>query len=762
VGLESVGTRPGGLNRYLADLVVAERGIGIDASAIVLGDEPELDGPREGVSVVGRATGPMILRSSAIDRAVRGLGPIDVADVHFAAHALVAITIGSLRRTPVIVHFQGPWADESAASGASHANVRAKRAVERAVYRRASACITLSASFAQILERTYGIAPWSITVIPPGVDLERFSPGEAAGARARLGIDAEHVVLAVRRLVPRMGLDVLIRGWAASGPRATDLLAVVGDGPELAGLRELARALGVARTVRFAGRATDAELADWYRAADTTVVPSVALEGFGLVVLESLACGTPVIGTDAGGLKEAIVSLGQGPAVRAGDVEGLADRLLVARSGPKSAATVATCRAIAEAHGWDAVARSHERIYERAIEGDDRLRVVVLDHTAVLSGGELAIARALGAVRDAAHVHVILADDGSLRSRLEASGATVEVATLASSARTLRSERVTAAGLSPGAVLEVARYVVWLARRLRALRPDVVHTNSLKAALYGGAAARLAGVPCVWHVRDRIESPPLSATAVRLVRTAARVLPTAVVANSASTLASVHVVDGTVLASPLDPSIRPRDRSAPHEGPLRVVTVGRLAPWKGQHIVLEAFAAAFPTDGAVLSVVGSPLFGEDDYAASLPAHAARLGVADRTVFTGFVDDVAQVLSDADVFVHASVRAEPFGQVVVEAMGAGLAVVAANAGGPAEVITQGTDGLLFAPGDVDALAGCLRLLGSDPALRDRLGRAATQSAARFRPEMLAPALLSVWQRAADTRRRRFGAKARGPR
>ena len=164
----------------------------------------------------------------------------------------------------------------------------------------------------------------------------------------------------------------------------------------------------------------------------------------------------------------------------------------------------------------------------------------------------------------------------------------------------------------------------------------------------------------------------------------------------------------------------------------------------------------------MLSVVGSPLFGEDDYAASLPAHAARLGVADRTVFTGFVDDVAQVLSDADVFVHASVRAEPFGQVVVEAMGAGLAVVAADAGGPAEVITQGTDGLLFAPGDVDALAGCLRLLGSDPALRDRLGRAATQSAARFRPEMLAPALLSVWQRAADTRRRRFGAKARGPR
>jgi glycosyltransferase involved in cell wall biosynthesis len=189
------------------------------------------------------------------------------------------------------------------------------------------------------------------------------------------------------------------------------------------------------------------------------------------------------------------------------------------------------------------------------------------------------------------------------------------------------------------------------------------------------------------------------------------------------------------------------------------VTVGRLAPWKGQHLVLEAFAAAFPVDGAVLAVVGAPLFGEDDYAASLPAHAARLGIADRTMFTGFVDDIAGVLGDADVFVHASVRPEPFGQVVVEAMGAGLAVVAAEAGGPAEVIANGVDGLLYAPGDVDALAGCLALLASDGALRDRLGLAAAEAAGRFRPDVLAPTLLEVWRDAAATGHGRRGRTTR---
>ena len=84
-------------------------------------------------------------------------------------------------------------------------------------------------------------------------------------------------------------------------------------------------------------------------------------------------------------------------------------------------------------------------------------------------------------------------------------------------------------------------YTVKLARRLRRLQPDLVHTNTLKSALYGGVAARAVGIPCLWHVRDRIDEDYLPRSAVIVIRVAARFLPTEVVANSRTTLATLHL-----------------------------------------------------------------------------------------------------------------------------------------------------------------------------------------------------------------------------
>jgi glycosyltransferase involved in cell wall biosynthesis len=97
-----------------------------------------------------------------------------------------------------------------------------------------------------------------------------------------------------------------------------------------------------------------------------------------------------------------------------------------------------------------------------------------------------------------------------------------------------------------------------------------------------------------------------------------------------------------------------------------------------------------------------------------------------------------------VAVHASVTPEPFGQVVVEAMAAGLPVVAAAAGGPAEVVTDGVDGILVPPGDVDRLAAALRRLAGDADLRDRLGQAGRVRAAAFRPEAVAASVMELYR------------------
>ena len=182
---------------------------------------------------------------------------------------------------------------------------------------------------------------------------------------------------------------------------------------------------------------------------------------------------------------------------------------------------------------------------------------------------------------------------------------------------------------------------------------------------------------------------------------------------------------------------------------LVVGIVGRLAPWKGQDVFLRAFAEAFPTGTERALVVGGALFGEDAYGDELRRLVVDLGIADRVEFTGHVDDVGAPLQRMHVVVHASVIAEPFGQVVVEAMAAGRAVVATAAGGPLEVIDDGVNGLLVPPGDVTVLAATLRRLADDEIEREALGALAVVRAADFRPERIAPDVLRLYRRLSTT-------------
>ncbi len=744
VGLEAPSMRSGGLNRYFVELVRAERAEGIDAEGVALGLAAE-----EGVRVV-RPRGPLLVRAYQLDRAIRRLAPPDVADLHFAGSAVLAVR-SALRRTPRVLHFQGPWAEESERTGARGANVAMKAVIERSVYRRADRVVTLSSAFGRLVADRYGVAPWRVVTIPPGVDTDRFSPGDPHAARRALGVEGR-VVLAVRRLVPRMGLDVLLAAWAQLARGPGDVLAVVGDGPLRAALEARAHELGVADSVRFPGRVDDQTLTTWYRAATVTVVPTDALEGFGLVVLESAACGTPVIATDAAGLPEAIELIGGGTVVGSGDAVPLAAALAHRLELPEDQEERTALRAAACSSSWAQVAKRHAALYESVLHGDDARSVVVLDHTALLSGGELALARAISGLAGAARVHVILAADGPLRARLESAGATVEVRELAAAARSLRRGEVRPGGLSVRTLALTARYTLALAGRLRELRPDVVHANSLKAGLYGCVAARLARVPVVWHVRDQVATPYLPSFAVRLVRAATRLLPDVVVANSDSTLRTVDARRGRVVPSPLDPALLDLHREPDGTGALRVTVLGRLAPWKGQDLALRAFARAFPEGGATLRVVGAALFGEDDYAAALPALAEELGISSRVRFDGFVEQVGDVLARTDVVVHTSTSPEPFGQVVLEAMGAGCAVVVADRGGPAELVHDGVDGLHYAMGDEAALADCLTRLEKDPALRARLADAATLAARAYTADRLAPLLLDAWTLAVDSRHR----------
>jgi glycosyltransferase involved in cell wall biosynthesis len=167
--------------------------------------------------------------------------------------------------------------------------------------------------------------------------------------------------------------------------------------------------------------------------------------------------------------------------------------------------------------------------------------------------------------------------------------------------------------------------------------------------------------------------------------------------------------------------------------------LGRIAPWKGQDLFLRSFAAAFPTGDERAVIVGAPMFGEEEYEQELHELAARLGLAHRVEFRGFREDVWWELASFDVLVHASVIPEPFGQVVLEGMASGLAVIAPDEGGPADVIVDGQTGRLFRSRDSKSLAATMLELRSDPGERLRLGNAARSAVADYNPRALAERL-----------------------
>jgi glycosyltransferase involved in cell wall biosynthesis len=733
----------GGLDRYYRDLLEHLP----EASGIVIG-EGNMSHRR--VIGVSRHEQPLACRLLAFWWAAqRAAENTDAVDAHFALYALAPLRFGRLSSKPVVVHFQGPWADENVAAGdGSRLRRSARRLIERATYGRADEAVVLSSAFRQVVVERYRVRPWNVSVVPPGVDLDRFTRGSIEDARRAIGLEPEaFVAVAVRRLVPRMGLDVLLEAWTEALDRLPpgSTLLIAGDGPLRAALAATVAERGLGDSVRLLGRVGERRLVDLYRAANVAVVPSTEHEGFGLVVIEAAACGAPSIVTAVGGLPEAVAELDPSLIVPPGDSGALRERLLRART---ERPTRSAARAHAERFEWSAVAERHRAILRRAAARSDvdaRLKVVYLDHVARLSGGEIALLRLLPHL-DRVTPHVVLAEDGPLVQQLHLAGISTEVLPLTDSVRHLRKGDVDHRGLSPRVAGATAAYVLRLAARLRQLRPDLVHTNSLKAGVYGSLAARIAGIPMIWHVRDRIEDDYLPHPAVLLVRRMSRHLATAVVANSRSTMETLAAPSRPVVIYSVLPEVLSEApmRQRTNGRPLTFGIVGRLAPWKGQDLFLRAFARAFPQGEERAAVVGGALFGEDEYARTLPGLAEALGIAGRVELRGHRADVWDELAAIDVLVHASVTPEPFGQVILEGMAAGVPVIAARAGGPAEILQDDVTGVLYEPADVGALASAMRRM-LDSRLRDRLTAAARHELGPYSPPVVAAELQALYDK-----------------
>ena len=292
-------------------------------------------------------------------------------------------------------------------------------------------------------------------------------------------------------------------------------------------------------------------------------------------------------------------------------------------------------------------------------------------------------------------------------------------------------------------IVETVRSARRLARIIRREGVAVVHVNEI-LDVYGGIAARIAGVPCVWHVRADISSWPYPLRAV-LPRIVAG-LSSEIIAVSASVEEEVFRLQGldTPKVSVIhDPGPDPAAcRSDLNGAAFRreigvsdraglVVLVAKLVEPKGHEVLIRAIPgvlASFPD--AHFVIVGGELEGlhHQRYAARLRRLPIELGVGSAVSFTGYRSDIPQIMAAADVVTHCSTHPDPFPGVVLQGMALSKAVVASDIGGPREQIDDGLSGILVAPGNSAELGRAITDLLGDPARRVSLGHVA---AARVR-------------------------------
>jgi len=247
-----------------------------------------------------RATEP--LDAVIIHQALAGLGPI-LARRHAASRWIYLCH--SLAHEEYETR-QGPTCS-TLATLRRQANLRARRAIERAVMSRCHRVVVLSQFMRQRVMSAHGISADGIALIPGAVDPRAFVPLEDRRlAKAALNLPGNRTILfTVRNLVPRMGLDNLLRAIETLKSTHHELLLVIGgEGPLHDQLQADIRRKRLSDVVRLIGFVPESQLGHYYQAADLVLIPSLQLEGFGLVMVEAMACGTPVLGTPVGAIPE--------------------------------------------------------------------------------------------------------------------------------------------------------------------------------------------------------------------------------------------------------------------------------------------------------------------------------------------------------------------------------------------------------------------------------------------------------------------------
>jgi glycosyltransferase involved in cell wall biosynthesis len=285
-----------------------------------------------------------------------------------------------------------------------------------------------------------------------------------------------------------------------------------------------------------------------------------------------------------------------------------------------------------------------------------------------------------------------------------------------------------------------------LLRLLRQEHPHLVHVNSAKAAVLGRLAAGLAGIPIrvyTVHGWAFLAHDGLAAAAYRWIERALRPLTTVTVCVSENErqagLTARVCREETTIVIRNGVTTKALDAAKPRSARPRLVMVGRLQAPKDPITLVRALALVRAVDFEAV------LVGEGPERAAVEDEIGRLGVGSSVRLLGERTDVAELLATADVFV-LSTRSEGLPLSVLEAMAAGLPVIASNVGGIPELVVDGVSGVLVPPGDPNALAEAIEGLVQNPSLAHELGDAGRRRVVEnFDLETVREAHLALYRR-----------------
>jgi glycosyltransferase involved in cell wall biosynthesis len=395
------------------------------------------------------------------------------------------------------------------------------------------------------------------------------------------------------------------------------------------------------------------------------------------------------------------------------------------------------------------------------------MRILYLNPVGKLGGAEALLLDLLASMREARPewtLDLIVPEHGIIAARASAIGIAVHVIAmpraLARLGDSTNGQRLRTWSLAwrivrafPGGVLYLSR----LRRKVSQVKPDVIHSNGFKMHLLG-LWSRADGTPLLRHIHDFVRRRPIMARLLARFASGCSVAVT----NSEHVRNDLRALCPNLPATTVFNAVDLREFSASGtvcnldalsglpaaDDVVRIGLLATMARWKGHAVFLEALSRISVATPLRAYIIGDAIY-QSDYSQwrlnDLRGLAARLGVADRVGFTGFVPRAAEALRALDIVVHASTAPEPFGLAIAEAMACGRAVIASPIGGPQEFLRDQVNGLTHQAGDSEDLARKMESLVGDSALRARLGTEARNTAMRhFDRKRLALEMIPLYE------------------